>query len=218
MGGKGSKPDAAKGSVGSALTHHRSGSTAQAPPSALSPRHAAAVDGKLLTLDQVYSGIAASVLLSKNGELMFVACISPSSRTDRYARGLDAAAASEVKSLFPRFVTCLSGFGSCLHYIIALRLPERSLDDADVRYLHIYGTLRCFSCFRIDDKVSTFLKASILHFVQHFLLFFTAPVDATPRSSTSAAMRSIGQHTAAQDEKVKQLCIELRQIVGEGSR
>lgn len=72
MGGKGSK-----GSVGAAATptptHHRSGSSLPTPPppsSALSPRHAAALDSKLQLLDQIYPGIAASVVLSKNGELM----------------------------------------------------------------------------------------------------------------------------------------------------
>lgn len=95
---------------------------------------------------------------------------------------------------------------------------ERSLDDADVRYLHIYGTLRCFSCFRMDDKVARAFASVSPMTVQHFLLFFTAPADPTPRASTGTVLRSVGQHSAAQDEKVKQLCIELRQIVGDGAK
>lgn len=80
MGGKTSK-----GSVGHSslavtnLTHHRSASTPLALSStsptisySLSPRRAAKVELQLQLLDQIYAGVAAAVLISKTGDLLFV--------------------------------------------------------------------------------------------------------------------------------------------------
>ena len=76
MGGKTSK-----GSVGSTSSSHpplnRSGSAIANASHSLPAHKASAVEAKLQTLDHIYAGIAACVILSKSGELMSAITLYP---------------------------------------------------------------------------------------------------------------------------------------------